>query len=129
MDRDRCRLVDVEGAVPVGQGYRLGWALDGDGASWPVLIDERQRAAQFFPSTNDDFSDLAAHELTGKLPEAFQQFYCGARASSTRRPCQLRVGGPGERCRHHVDAIAAPSRPAPTSEQSTLFELHPDTGT
>lgn len=121
-DSSGFRLVDVFGAVDLGKGYLLATVVDTDGHTWPVLYDTRQRATQFIPYLDEHFRELAPHELLGRLPERFEQFRCGAQAASGR-PCRSRVGGPGQRCRHHVEATAPPpstDQVAP-NDPGTLF--------
>ena len=112
-DEPQYRLIDTFSAVDVGQGYSLAWCMDVDGATWPVLYDTRQRAPQFFPHLPEHFRELAAHEMTGRMPDEFQQFTCGGRTAAGKS-CRTIVPGPQDRCRFHpasrdVEDVAAPA--------------------
>lgn len=125
-DHEPARLIDVDSAVDIGQGYSLAWVIDVDGKAWPVLYDTRQRDPQFLPYLAEHFREVAPHELTGRLPDAFQMFRCGARTYSGR-PCRSRVLGPGVRCPHHRESAEPPV--AAASQEQLLFnldELGPD---
>lgn len=121
-------IIDSDAAVDIGdQGYALAWLVDPDGSRWPLLCDRRQQGWQDFPNSTAAFRDLAAHELVGALPDEFHQFRCG-HVKSDRKPCRVRVGGPDERCRHHLDAPDAEVvRPLPrvatSSVQLELFDI------
>jgi hypothetical protein len=131
-DENRYRLIDTTHAVDVGRGYSLTWVVDVDGSTWPVLCDTRQREPQYFPHLAEDFRELAPHEMTGRLPADFQQFWCGARAHSGK-PCRVRVAGPGLRCRHHPEVATPPDngarktgkRDRADAVQPALFDLDP----
>lgn len=120
-DRDQTdHLLDIAGGVDVGQGYTLAWNVGPDGGQWPVLVDQRQHEAQFVPSSPDQFRSLAPHELTGRLPEPFRQFRCGA-PTRTGRPCKAAVAGPGERCGHHPQKPQTPD-PTPSTHRAPQLD-------
>lgn len=120
-DPNECRLIDTTSAIDIGQGYSLAWVVDVDGMTWPVLYDTRHREPQSLPHLTEHFRALAPHELTGRLPDTFQQFRCGARTHNGK-PCRSRVTRPGLRCAHHREATVAPPRIEATQQQA-LFNL------
>ncbi len=132
-DYDECPLIDNTASVELGLGYALAWVYDATGRPWPVVYDARQSDPQPIATTAAEFAQLAPHELTGRLPEKYVQFRCGAptRAGSGK-PCRVRVPRPGDHCQHHLQLVA-PSRPGnarPTpAGELTLFELDGPEGT
>ena len=57
----------------------------------------------------EDIRHIAPHELTGRLPKPYAPM-CGCTATSSGRPCRVRVPMYGDACPRHA-AIDAEVRP------------------
>lgn len=108
-DRDRvdgcrcCWLDDV--GLP---GYSAVVAISRDGEERLVLCcrEDLNKPSAYWP---DDWRTRAPHELTGRLPKPYGPT-CGRTATSSRKPCKVRVPTWGDACPTHAAVRPAPSR-------------------
>jgi hypothetical protein len=90
-------------------GYSAVIAITSDGEERLVLA-WRDGVGHPDPYWPDDWRQLAPHELTGRLPKPYAPM-CGCTATSSGRPCRVRVPMYGDACPRHAPIDSERSQP------------------
>jgi hypothetical protein len=96
IDEHRMAHLDDQGLI----GYAAVVVVTGDGEERLVLCwrDGLNTSATYWPI---DWRLDAPHELVGRLPKPYAPI-CGRRATSSGRPCRVRVPMYGDSCARHA---------------------------
>jgi hypothetical protein len=105
IDEHRMARLDDEGLI----GYAAVVAITSDGEERLVLCwrDGLNTSATYWPI---DWRQRAPHELTGRLPKPYAPT-CGRTATSSGRPCRVRVPMWGDPCPRHAAIDSERSQP------------------
>ena len=97
IDEHRCVYLDDVG-LP---GYSAVVVVTSAGEERLVLCWRDGLNRPGYPYWPDDWRAVAPHELTGRLPKAYAPT-CGRTATSSGKPCRVRVALFGDACPRHA---------------------------